>query len=423
MGGCVDVAVACSAWRHRDERDTHRPSVHTGTDFKACASILDRLRCLAAALAIVGVLIFLQCFSRSHFVELDDVKSATLDQLIAELPVEDDWIWDQATDSLILDPVVAELKDRLARGVQLSDDQWRAALLRSRAVQLSDLWLEGSSCGVCIRIPEWLGSSRIYLRERGKLRDQTQGGALFSNDPVHDGSDETRLSSFLPLGFLEVGEHLIALNIVVLRAEGPPPSDGDGHVHAPSGILWEGSFEGRTKVLPITQDVIRPISSKVLDHAVRSAVAMFYEHPLFEEESRRVAMIGLDPEVPSARLLDSIALSLQIEVLKNGRVVQTLDLLTVGPDMSPQESRARSLRSLAGACVPLSSIPRDLNFSDRAAEWSVRIRGTDRDVERLLTVRAWWKGDIELPCRRILRLNPDEDVGIGAACPGFSKKP
>jgi len=389
----------------------------------ARASILERLRCLAAALAIVGIILFPGCVSRPRFVTLDDVQSATLDQLIAELPEEDDWIWNSATGSLVLDPIVAELRDWLARGVQLSDDQWRAALLRSRAVQLSDLWLEGSSCGVCVRIPEWLGSSRIYLRERGKLRDQAQGGALFSKDPGHDGSDETRLSSFLPLGSLEVGEHLIALNIVVLRAEGSPPSDGDGRVHAPSGILWEGSFEGRTKVLPITQDVIPPVSSKVLDHAVRSAVAMFYEHPLFEEESRRVAMIGLDPEVPSARLLASIALSLQIEVLKNGCVVQTLDLLTVGPDMSPQESHARSLRSLAGACVPLSSIPWDLNFSDSAADWTVRLRGTNRDVESLVTARAWWKGEIELPCMRILRLNPGEDLWIGAVCPGFSRTP
>jgi len=335
------------------------------------------------------------------------MRSATLDQLIAELPEEDDWIWNSATGSLVLDPIAAELRDRLARGVQLSDDQWRAALLRSRAVQFRERWAAYHTFYVSMRIPAWLGASQIRIEPRNPgLRSAEFGSPYLSGCGIclleGDEQDPHR-----PLGTLPAGEYNLTFDVALERNKsGLPQGTLRGSPKDPS-LIWKGPIQVRTVMVAPMADVIPPVSGSHLDRVIQLSTSLEVRTVWVvcsdSDSGRKVATLVLEIPRTAARLLSSTALSLQIEVLKGGEVLEEHELFGVCPD------EQRNCHARSGTAEPfrlevdLLSISSQLESLASNPECWIRIRGTDRNVTKSFDAKAWWKGEVTIPISAVIQ--------------------
>src|SRR5262245_29462273 len=94
-----------------------------------------------------------------------EVKSLTLDALIARLPAGGEE-WERGPgDVRTLHPVAAELLRRLRGGVEPSSEQWRRLLLDGGALRVRERWPMVEPLAVSAGDPGWLGSSMILVLE------------------------------------------------------------------------------------------------------------------------------------------------------------------------------------------------------------------------------------------------------------------
>ena len=194
-----------------------------------------------------------------------------------------------------------------------------------------------------------------------------------------------------PLGSIGPGSHRLVFDVVVERGWRPggasPPPTTSGATTAGGPILWQGTVELDLEVVATVDDALPPVSSASLDRAVADSVSA----TLRERPDATVLALRIDD---TRAELAGVALATQARLLRHG--------LPVGP------SRPLVVNRLPLTLGPWSGfdaagwanwvVEGDERPSEAScAGWSVRLTGTDRDVERLWHADRRWAGTVEVP--------------------------
>jgi len=111
----------------------------------------------------------------------------------------------------------------------------------------------------------------------------------------------------------------------------------------------------------------------------------------------------LDPGARDDPLLAQLALSLQVEILRGGEVVDTTGLLTSAGGYSYHVSSS-GLHGLLFWSVRLYDFPEDvLADEEKQADWTIRATGTPREVLHVMSATHYWAGTVEVLLAEALR--------------------
>lgn len=328
---------------------------------------------------------------------LTDARSATLDQLIEQLPRGSDRTWDRISNKLVQDPIAAEFGERIGRGELLSDDQWRAALVRSGAITIRERWPVGSPFAISLRVPSWLGAAQILVEPGSPNLCRASAGA---RGPQMCGvalQAEIERELYQDLGWLPVGVHELALSITVQRKRQRSGRAQQTSANPLDGYLWSGTLKARVEVVPTLEDAIPPASDLFLNRVVASTIHLSFLTSQIPKGSAVSGYLQVSLDGEAFSRLESTALSLQVEVFRASRRVETLQL---HPAWNPAAARDRAMgagRRQIIASARSSVIDSNFDSLESAADWSIRIKGTDRDVLRNWNAKTWWNGEITIP--------------------------
>ncbi|MCK6449031.1 MAG: hypothetical protein L6Q99_21760 [Planctomycetes bacterium] len=336
-----------------------------------------------------------------------DVAQLALDELITRLPlVHEECDWDSKRNVATCDPALMEFLRRLQSGARPSDEQWREVLVRTGCLRYRDRWPVDRPFAVSMRMPVWLPFSTIELVPTdatlapAAARSLPPGGCGTYADWV--ASD----ALYQELGRLPAGlQHLeFRASIVVdgVMAGGfanrfPLPS-------LPEGVLWSGALTLTTEIVPTIDDAVSPIDDAAIGAAVRAALGVAFSTWRIEGEWQRTAIVVLDPDVRANPVLDGVALSTRVEVVHDGAIVDTLELVASDHDRvalanSTSSSGRRRIDFASSRRIPAAS------ETDPAARVgrTLRVVGTSEHVHALWGASRRWSGLLEIPLDEAIR--------------------
>ncbi|TAJ17330.1 MAG: hypothetical protein EPO68_09705 [Planctomycetota bacterium] len=325
----------------------------------------------------------------------DELARLGLDELIAQLqPIESETMQVGAED--VVDPASVELKRRLDSAVSLTDEQARAALLRSGALRLRTVWPANEPFTVSMRVPAWLRGRGVNLLPTSTaLRPAwvvSTSETLSCGNPLIAAAMRARSQA---LGTLPVGRHR-------LEFEGRLGVGSTFDIFGPSSKppelgfpRWQGRIAFDVEIVADIDIAIPCQSSPELDAAVRAACGVL----VFGEGTEKFASFIVDDRaVDSDPRLRGIGLSLAAELLHDDRIVAAFDLL------ASTESRlylTGTDRNPFGASLPEVPASAGEARADLSG-WQLRVRGTNRDVLKLWAAKERWSGELVLPLAELI---------------------
>lgn len=335
----------------------------------------------------------------------EELSSLPLDALLDRLPRVGHERTRAGLESA-LHPASAELRARLDAGVELTDAQWRRALLDTGAVRWRERWPAGEPVAISLRIPEWLEETRTRLELRSaELGVATAGPVSGHCAQVWFGQRREALYRRLAPRF--VGREQVAFEVSVETTPGGgrrrlrPPASTPRSVR----VSWHGLLELPLESVPTLDDALPPRADPELDRAVADSLGVLFQP--WGPRRAPIALLAVDPALE--RSLAKTALSLEVEVLHRGEVVERAHVLVHGDDpFALGNSLAASPEAFGWTC--LHSIPAELQSDPTArAAWVVRVVGTSEGVLRVWDTDHRWAGELrmdldELVRRRLARL-------------------
>jgi hypothetical protein len=328
--------------------------------------------------------------------EVVDLSALEVDELLERLsPLGREGRWDEVQQTWVTEPVVAELTRRIEECEPLTDAQWARALVRSGAVRMRSRWPEDRPLAVSMRVPRWLGVSQIRMQPRLAGLEPAEAGMLVSSSCGTYSSWVRQAALYQELGTLLPGPQHVAFDITVERGR-------SWHRRSPAapqpGVLWSGALAFDVEIVPSIDDAVPPARGAHLDRAVHDSIGVSFSTWWIDERNQRTAILVLDPDVAGHPALASTALSLDVELVHQGRVVQEVrlratayDPLALGNSVNEAEPRTIAfctLRELPVAC--------ETDFAARAG-WTLRVRGTSEGVHAIWEAETRWDGSLEIP--------------------------
>lgn len=345
---------------------------------------------------------------------VEDVTALTLDELIERLPriaQESDWIGDELVGGdrspWVTRPEVFELERRLEASVALSASQWREALVRSGALRLRERWPRGVPFAVSMRSPYWLPCGTVQLRSKGlhlrpaRLVTPPPGLCGYTYDIAREAA------AYQELGRLPPGRRELMFGLTVTR------DDTTRHHRAPSappleaGTLVFGHVTFPVEITATLDDAIPPVGGGRWDAAVRESLGL-----AFSGECRNGCLV-VDPDLVRYPELCGVGLSLEVEVLRGDEVVETVRVRATDEDHLALASAAEDGPHEAIGFAKLESLPPALEaVLEAGREFSLRVRGTDRDVLTLWHCDRRYSGEFTVSAawlrkQELLRAGPE----------------
>jgi len=215
------------------------------------------------------------------------------------------------------------------------------------------------------------------------------------------------------LGRLPSGKHKIVFDITVERGEEsslfrrkeePKPP--------PPGILWKGEMSFDVDVAKSADDCVTPVKNEAMDRAVRNSLGVAFSEWHIEGKMRPTAIFVIDPDVEDYPVLADTALSLKIEILKDGRAVDERHLTASAYDpIALAISVSKGDRKLIGFCR-LASVPAALKDEKKDRKsWSIRVSGTSKHVVYLWDAKRRWSGSVEVPIDELIERERERTKG------------
>jgi hypothetical protein len=293
-------------------------------------------------------------------------------RLIASAPPADEW--------REVSPVAADIRKRLLHG-DLSDDDWRALLLKSGIIYTRAEWPAGRPLAIGMAYPLWLtdllGSVSVSARLSGAKRvstTQTWGGCALGND----GEREQRR-------YQEVGNLSADAREAVLEVEFRTSLDS-------KKPTWAGTLALPVHVVSAPDDGLVPVKDAALDAILGESLIAQVNADQGEHPTTHL-WLYLQPARSGKAIGQEIGLHLTLTFLDGERVVSRLS--RVEPDWRPDNVCLYGGRVDGPTPAQLS----DQSFLDRLA---VRV-ASDRDAAfRDLKRSKFWDGSFVVPIRPVL---------------------
>jgi hypothetical protein len=328
-----------------------------------------------------------------------EVPDQSLDKIIAELPrVESEGTWDEKKQDYIVRPACSALRKRLAQGDKLTDAQWRKALLNTGVIRVRDRWPESEEFALSMRKPCWLGVAEIRMKPHIEGLKEAKVGLLFESTCGTFSNWMYQAALCQRLGRLPSGKQKVGFDVTVERGD---ESTGFGRkVEAetpPPGILWRGEMSFDVDVVRSADDCIPAVEGEAVDKAVCNSLGVAFDVWYRDGKEQPTTIFVIDPNVEDYPLLADTALSLKIEILKKGRVVDECHLTASDYDrLALAASVSKGDRKSIAFCA-IGSVPAVLKEKkEERKDWSIRVSGTSKDVIYLWDAKRRWRGSIEV---------------------------
>ena len=323
-----------------------------------------------------------------------DPIARLLDQLP---PVGKEHRFDRETRSWIPHPAVEALT-RLLRdpnaAARVEDDLWRRLLIDREVVRWRPRWPAGVPFAISMSAPTWLGLVEVQMRPRLEQLAEAHCGTLTAESCGNAAFWRRESESYQELGTLAPGAHRLEFDVVVRRPWGEPNVWGFSRDDRGPVTLWRGPLTLHTEIVDTLERAIPGVRDAPTNEAVRSSVGLAFS--VWGEEERNTAIFVLDPAVRDHALLAELALSIELDVLRDGEVVETASLFATGIDpLALSISVEETPRAIA--FCGLDEPPGELleNTLERR-RWSFRLRGTNRNVLPSWNASRYWAGVVEL---------------------------
>ncbi len=326
----------------------------------------------------------------------------SMDALIDALPhVRDQSYWDRANSTVVIDPAVVELQERLNSGLAMSDAQWRRALIETGAISYRKSWPKTKPFALGMSVPRWLTLTRIRLSPRRTTFRDAKAGILHSGGCGFSSSSRRKNEAYQVLGHLPVGEHELEFDVAVERGPNWNLESSD----LTAELLWEGTLNLNVVVVDDLETAIPGVSSESLQYALRSSTVFRMEQDDWTEEVNTPnARLYFEPDTAAIRELGGVALSLRIELLHQGEIVQTDHCVIDEYRLLARGPLAVILRGPHGVseylCTLTSLAPAEQN---NLSAWSVRLSGTQDRILSAWDARGHWTGTVTIPLEELVR--------------------
>jgi hypothetical protein len=331
--------------------------------------------------------------------DVSDLARWTTSELIDHLPrIGEEYERQPDVEWWVPRPAVAELRRRLIEETRLTDDEWQRALVRSAAIRMRERWPVDAPLALSIRIPAWLGVAQIKLTPQEGSLSCAYGGVLAPSGCGTCDAADTAHDRYQELGSLPLGRHRLVFDAVVERGDAALFFlEADPEQLPKPGILWGGELALDVEIVPSARNVVPPVTSPELDAAITAAIGIgFIDQP--NGDSERTAILVFEPSLAGKRLLETTALSLSIELRRDGRYVQFGRMVVTENSSSAAADRAggSSPRRINVIGLPALS-PACEQPGPARGGWTLVIRGTSAGIERAWGTRGRWAGTIEIP--------------------------
>jgi hypothetical protein len=329
-----------------------------------------------------------------------DMRQLSLDELIDRLPrVGFESIYDADRGFYVDDPSSAELQRRLEASVAMTDEQWQSALLRTGSLRCRPVWPVELRFAVMMRSPRWLGPAVVTAVPRIPGWPTATAGALVPVTCANCASGRERRESYQELGSLPLGESDVVFDVSVERGDSAhQPNAGPGPF-PPPGIVWRGPLHLRVTVVEDPDLAFHPVHNEALDEAIRRGLRLGHSSKGGPAAPELTTVLSFKVDTKTEPSLATMAISLQVDVIRAGKLVNTYATASVRP---PRTRSGILFCSIDLPCVPGRSLVNPALLDD----FEVRVRGVRADVERLWDAESYWNGSLQFKLSDLAR---DED--------------
>ncbi len=207
-----------------------------------------------------------------HFTGLEDLDVAQLLSLVGEAERRPRFL--QPVESKSWQALV-EIGNRVEDGDDLTDEQWREALLASGAVGFRERWVASEPFAIWMNAPTWLGNAEVRLTPRDPRLARASGGVLA---PDWCGTCELPKlvgQSHQVLGSLARGRQRLEFDVEIERGA-PRDFDSLEDTYRPPLLshdyIWKGELVLEVDVRESLDEVIPAVSGPEVDRALRKAL-------------------------------------------------------------------------------------------------------------------------------------------------------
>ncbi len=308
----------------------------------------------------------------------------TVEQAIAELPpIGREGLISKDRKRWVEAAAVEQLREHLEAGGTLSNEQWREALRRSRAIHLRERWPVAFPLAISVQRPHWLPLAEIRVQPRREDFRAAEAGSF--KRPFCGNCSESRYlrESYQELGSLPLGKHHLSFDVQIeIDADGQESASYDSnrqkYVSEDVRSAWRGTIEMDVEIVATVAEAMPGRQDAELDRAVRAKLRIALADG---------SLTFTEPLLYESEALAATAVSLEYELRRAEEVVHSRRLL--GKDIWR-----------AGTMWSSWEVPAD---PLELAQWTLRVRGIDEGVLRFARADHWWNGELVIALSELAR--------------------
>ena len=327
--------------------------------------------------------------SSSEGVQLERLSDL---ELVARLPAPDQ-CWDKRAIPWRLQPVAAELSRRAENG-RLSEEGWRAAIRAADVFHTRATWPKDVPLEVWIREPTWLRWTRISLVARspdlGRIQADNRYPSWCGNCRDEELEDQRRFV----LGAMPGDTRRVMFDATIEQLH--HTNSWEPVEHEVEHALWKGELPIAVASVDTIDECLPPVAGAELDALVRQATSVQWWSSQAMPEPKAMLYVDIDPRKHPA--LSRIGVSLEIDVLRAGNVVESMHVCA---DRSSALEREDA--GTCGYCAVTSLPPKSELHGAELDLWQLRVRGTWKGLLSLWEADHWWQGEFTVPLAELVR--------------------
>lgn len=325
-----------------------------------------------------------------------------IDEIIGLLPPnEAEFCYDNLKKELIENPIVIDMRQWILDGNQLTDDQWRNALMRSRAILMRDKWPANEPLRVCIQETRWLPFTQIRVTPKDFNKTTLKVGETVGGFCGTGAEWQREQMMNVELARLPLGKHRVVFDVEIEMGGRPWVPEARR-----TGVLWRGDISFDLEIVKSLDKAMPPVNNPEIKEAIRQAIGVCVS-------PTKQATLTFDVGAASKPLLQSIAVSARVELCRNSQVMESKRLKIDHYRLWGEPYSIYADPPELFASEYLTAITAMEIEKGEIEGWTLRITGTTKNLLRFWHAKHYWYGTIEIPLKEALENELDRTTRRG----------